>query len=138
MIKKIFAKQVISIMTFVFAFVVLYGIITVSATDVIDTEHLFGGGDVTELEIQTATGLGNEDPRTIIASVINVALGFLGIIAVLLILAGGFKWMTAAGNDEAISSAKNLMVAGVVGLIIVLSAFGIARFVVELQKHNNN
>jgi hypothetical protein len=81
--------------------------------------------------IKTATGLGEQDPRAIAASVINVLLGFLGIIAVVLIIAGGFMWMTAAGNDEKVGTARKIMTAGVIGLIIVLAAFGIAQFVVD-------
>ncbi|OGF41094.1 hypothetical protein A2477_00195 [Candidatus Falkowbacteria bacterium RIFOXYC2_FULL_47_12] len=88
-------------------------------------------GKVTQESIRTATGLGNQDPRTIAASVINIILGFLGIIAVVLIIAGGFMWMTAAGNDEKIGTARKIMTAGVIGLVIVLAAFGIARFVVN-------
>jgi len=39
--------------------------------------------------------------------------------------------MTAAGNDEKIGTARKIMTAGVIGLVIVLAAFGIARFVVD-------
>jgi len=63
--------------------------------------------------------------------VINIILGFLGIIAVVLILFGGFMWMTAAGSEEKIGTAKKIMSAGVIGLVIVLAAFGIARFVIS-------
>src|SRR3990167_8464142 len=87
------------------------------------------GGKKTE--IQTGTGLGDTDPRQIASKVINVILGFLGIIAVVLIVAGGFMWMTAAGNDEKIGTARKIMTAGAIGLVIVLAAFGIARFVVD-------
>ena len=75
------------------------------------------------------TGLGNRDPRQIVASIIQIALGFLGVIAVVIILIGGFKWMTAAGNEEAVSSAQKILVAGVIGLVIILAAWGIANFV---------
>ncbi|MDP3900420.1 MAG: pilin [bacterium] len=81
--------------------------------------------------VESTIGLGNEDPRAIAANVVNIVLGFLGIIAVVLILAGGFIWMTAAGNEDKVSAAKNLMASGLVGLIIVLAAFGIATFVVN-------
>jgi len=77
-----------------------------------------------------ATGLGDTDPREMAANVVNVILGFLGIIAVILILAGGFMWMTAAGNEDKVGTAKKVMTAGVVGLVIVLAAFGIAKFVI--------
>ena len=40
------------------------------------------------------------DLKEIIANIINIALGFLGVLAVIFILYGGFLWMTAAGNEE--------------------------------------
>ncbi|MFA5318648.1 MAG: pilin [Patescibacteria group bacterium] len=98
------------------------------------TGHWDGGntvGNGYQNEIGDPTGLGNSDPREIAARVINILLGFLGIIAVVLILVGGFMWMTAAGNDDKVATAKKVMVAGVIGLVIVLAAFGIARFVVN-------
>ena len=82
-------------------------------------------------EVENEIELGNTDPRTMIASIINVAMGFLGIIAVVIILAGGFKWMTAAGNEDKVSEAKKLLASGVIGLVIVLSAWAIAQFVVS-------
>jgi len=95
--------------------------------------HWEGGntsGDY-QANIGDPTGLGNSDPREIAAKVINIILGFLGIIAVVLILVGGFMWMTAAGNDDKVATAKNVMIAGVIGLVIVLAAFGIAKFVIS-------
>ncbi|MFA5318522.1 MAG: pilin [Patescibacteria group bacterium] len=88
-------------------------------------------GCLGESGTQNAIGLGSSDPREIAARVINILLGFLGIIAVVLILVGGFMWMTAAGNDDKVATAKKVMVAGVIGLVIVLAAFGIAKFVVS-------
>ncbi|MBI4811910.1 hypothetical protein HY798_00440 [Candidatus Falkowbacteria bacterium] len=84
-----------------------------------------------ESDIQSTIGLGDKDPRDIAASVINVALGFLGIVAVIIILLGGFKWMTAMGNDDKVGEAKKLIIAGVIGLVIILAAFGIATFVIN-------
>ena len=70
------------------------------------------------------------DLKTIIADVINIALGFLGIIAVIIILFAGFKWMTAAGNEEQVSSAKKMIVQAVIGLAIIFLAWAIANFVI--------
>src|SRR3989338_6829994 len=64
----------------------------------------------------TVTGLGTTDLRTIVFTVVNVILGFLSIIAVSGILYGGFKWMTAQGNEDQIDEAKKMIIAGVVGL----------------------
>ena len=77
------------------------------------------------------TGLGSKDPRAIAATVIKVMLGFLGIIAVIIIMLGGFKWMTAAGNDDQVGEARNLMGAGAVGLLIILASYGLAVFVLN-------
>ncbi len=88
--------------------------------------------------VGTETGLGQRDPREIAASVIKVILGFLGIIAVGLILLGGFKWMTAAGNEDKIDEAKKIISAGVVGLVIILAAYGIANFIINAALNATN
>ncbi len=81
-------------------------------------------------KIQQGIGLSDSDPRIIVAKIIRVTLGFLGIIAVVIVLVGGFKWMTAFGNEEKVTEARKLMFAGVIGLVIVLASFGIATFVI--------
>ncbi|MFH0854482.1 MAG: pilin [bacterium] len=81
------------------------------------------GNDMTEI------GMGNKDPREIIASIIKIVLGFLGIIAVVIILVGGFKWMTAGGNEDQVGEAKKWIYSGVVGLLIVLASYALANFV---------
>jgi len=78
-----------------------------------------------------ATGLGQGDLTTTIGSLIRVALGFLGVVAVVIILLGGFKWMTAGGSDEKVGEAKKLIIAGIIGLAIILSAYAIASFVIS-------
>ena len=72
-----------------------------------------------------------EDAHTTIGNLIRVFLGFLGIIAVVMVLLGGFKWMTASGNEDKVSEAKRLLIAGVIGLAIILSAFAITSFVID-------
>lgn len=82
-------------------------------------------------DVESALGLGTQDVRVTIARIINVFMGLLGIVAVVIILYGGFLWMTAAGNEDRVEKAKSLIVAGVIGLAIILSAYAIARFVVN-------
>jgi heme/copper-type cytochrome/quinol oxidase subunit 2 len=77
------------------------------------------------------TGLGQQDLKAGLGELINVALGFLGIVAVIIILFGGFKWMTAGGNDEKVGEAKRLIIAGIIGLAIILSAYAITTFVLQ-------
>lgn len=77
------------------------------------------------------TGLGTRDVRETIASIINVALSLLGIIVLVIIIYGGFLWMTAGGNDEKVGEAKKWIFGGIIGLVIILSAYAIASFVIS-------
>ncbi len=81
-----------------------------------------------------ASGLATTDIRTIIANIIRVALGLLGIGAVGLIMYAGYEWMTAGGNEEQIATAKKILTNATIGLIIILSAYSIVSFVItQLQ-----
>lgn len=112
--------MVLLIMTPVFAFVALP-----AHAAAIDP---FGGNGS---NINSNLGLGNKGPQEIAASVLNILMGFLGIVAVIIILMGGFKWMTAGGGEDKIAEAKKMITAGVIGLLIVLAAWGITIFVLN-------
>ncbi len=76
-----------------------------------------------------------EDPRDMAVIIIKYLITFLGLIAVGVILYGGFIWMTAAGNDDRLAKAKKIIVAGVIGLIIILAAFAIVNFIVTMTDN---
>ncbi|MFA6908511.1 MAG: pilin [Patescibacteria group bacterium] len=76
-------------------------------------------------------GLGTSDLETTVVRIIQWVLGLLGLIAVIMILIGGFQWMTAGGNEEKVASAKKIISAAVIGLIVVLLAWAIVIFVVN-------
>ncbi|MEI7452373.1 MAG: pilin [Candidatus Falkowbacteria bacterium] len=88
--------------------------------------------------IQNNIALGNRDPRTMIATLINTSLSILSIIAVVIILMGGFKWMTSMGNEDKVDEAKKLMGAGVIGLVIILAAWGISTFAMSSLLNATN
>lgn len=75
--------------------------------------------------------LGGEDIRLIIAKIIRIGLGLLGIIAVGLIMYAGFTWMTSGGNEEKIGTAKKTMINATIGLAIIMSAFAITQFILN-------
>lgn len=81
--------------------------------------------------VENNLNLGNRGLQETVAGVINVALSLLGIIAVVIILIGGFKWMTAGGSEDKVAEARKLIFAGIIGLAIIMSAWAIARFVIE-------
>jgi len=100
-----------------------------------DTYNNFGYGyvDGTAGVNGESIVLGNTDPRTMITKIINVALTLLGIVAVVIVLLGGFKWMTAGGNEDKVGEAKKILGAGIIGLVIILAAWGIAAFILNVM-----
>ncbi|MFA7287073.1 MAG: Ig-like domain-containing protein [Patescibacteria group bacterium] len=75
-------------------------------------------------------GLGAGDPRVLIARVIRVLLGFLGIIGVGVVLYAGYLWMTAGGNSDQVDTARQVLRNGLIGLIIIIMAFSIVSFLI--------
>lgn len=76
-------------------------------------------------------GLGNADVKDIVNNIITLLLGFLGLIAVIIILIGGFMWMTAGGNEEKVGKGRKYIINGIIGLVIVLAAYAIAAWVIS-------
>lgn len=82
-------------------------------------------------QVGEGIGLPNQDIRTTVAKIIRVALGLLGIVALGIILYAGYLYMTAGGNEDQIGTAKKWIRNGVIGLVIILSAYAIVSFVIN-------
>ena len=82
-------------------------------------------------EVGSVINLSATDPRVIAARIINIALGFLGMILLVLVLYAGFLWMTSGGEADKVSKAKKILISAAIGAVIVLSSWAIARFVLE-------
>lgn len=108
--------------------VVFFGFQAYAQTNTVGSNLLWG--NVSESQVQNILGLGDQDIRITIAKVIRVILGFLGIIAVVLIIYAGFVWMLSGGNEEKVSKAKTILKNAVIGLIIILASFGIVSFII--------
>jgi hypothetical protein len=83
------------------------------------------------LEFATATGLTTTDIRTVISRIINAFLGLLGLVMVTLIIYGGYTYMMARGRQEEVEKGKKIIVSAVIGLVIVLSSYAIASFILR-------
>lgn len=80
------------------------------------------------------TGLGKAEDKDLkgrMAQIINIVLGFLGIVAIIYIIRAGYGWMTAGGNEEDITKAKQTIKNAVIGLLVVLLSYIIVNFTVE-------
>jgi len=71
------------------------------------------------------------DISTRIGKIITAVISFVGVIFLILIVAGGLMWMTAGGSEEKIGKAKKLIVNATVGVIIIFLSYAIVYFVME-------
>lgn len=69
------------------------------------------------------------DIRIVIVRIINISLGFLGIIVVLFVLYGGFLWLTSGGDERKVETAKTVIKNSIIGLVIIILSFAITRFI---------
>lgn len=77
-----------------------------------------------------SAGLGAaKDPRQIVGEVIQIALGVTGSIFIVLILMAGYWYITARGDESKVEKATKTLRGAIVGLVVVLMAYSITRFV---------
>lgn len=85
-------------------------------------------GDLTSAAAQSAH-FGDMSLGDILALIIQIVLGFLGTVFIILMIISGFRWMTAAGNEEQVTKATDTIRAAVIGLILVMAAYAITYYV---------
>lgn len=77
------------------------------------------------------TGDASERVSTIIRLVINIFSLIVGVVAVIMIIIGGLKYITSGGDSGNVTGAKNTILYAVVGLIVVALAQILVRFVLQ-------
>jgi TRAP-type C4-dicarboxylate transport system permease small subunit len=65
----------------------------------------------------------NTSPDEAISCIYQTIVVVSGILALLMIVIGGFQWLTSAGNEQAIKGAKEKIFSAILGLVIVLMSY---------------
>ncbi|MDD4995083.1 MAG: pilin [Patescibacteria group bacterium] len=86
-----------------------------------------GAGTPPRLEFEPP--LGTTDVNELIGYIIRAVTGIVGSIALLMFVAGGFVWMTAAGNEERVKLGKNILIWSTLGLVVIFSAYAVTRYI---------
>ncbi|MFH1425912.1 MAG: MMCAP2_0565 family pilin-like conjugal transfer protein [Candidatus Kerfeldbacteria bacterium] len=72
--------------------------------------------------------LGNvTDPNEVIANVIRVFLGIVGIISLIIIVYGGFLLLTSGGSPERVKKGRDTLMWAAIGLVVVFASYGITE-----------
>ncbi|KAA0206835.1 hypothetical protein EDM68_00710 [Candidatus Uhrbacteria bacterium] len=74
---------------------------------------------------------GETDLLVIIGRIINIALGFVGIVLLVILLYAGYEWMTSGGDPAKVDSARTRIRNAVIGLVILTMSFAIVNFIMN-------
>jgi len=101
-----------------------------------DLRDAFGKGSPLEKAAGTDNGAGYNTtvtgPEGIISQVITTALTFVGVVFLGLAIYAGYNWMTAQGEEEKVTKAKDTLTAAIIGLVIVIAAYAISYYVIDV------
>lgn len=79
-------------------------------------------------------GGSNQNLPDIITTIINVMLFIAGALAVIMIIYGGIRYITAHGDEKQVKVAKDTIVYSVTGLIIAIIAYALVTFIFDRFK----
>ena len=88
---------------------------------------------------QGADSTGQQDSRSagdIAKDVVNIMFFIVGVMAVIMIIWGGIRYVLSAGNSATLTSAKNTIMYAVIGLIVAILAYTIVNFVINTVSGN--
>ena len=74
----------------------------------------------------------DDDTRTLVKTVINTLLYIIGILAVIMVVIGGFMYTLSTGDSANVTKAKNTIVYALVGLVVAFLAYAIVNWVVKV------
>ena len=98
-----------------------------AATKSCDAKQTAAGG------IESAKGDGVPDQLfgadSIFTTIVNTLLFVIGAVSVIMLIWGGIRYTTSAGNSSAVTSAKNTIMYAIIGLIIAFLAYAIINWV---------
>jgi TRAP-type C4-dicarboxylate transport system permease small subunit len=66
---------------------------------------------------------------------LSLVLALLGLVAVIMVVWGGFTWLTSGGDETKVESAKKIISAAVIGLIVVLLSWAIVLFATRTTQN---
>jgi len=89
-------------------------------------------GDISPTSVSSnCTNPSGKGVNGLIATLLNVLSIIAGVVAVIMLMIAGFKYITSQGDSAQLSSAKNALIYVIVGLIIVVASQAIVKFVLR-------
>ena len=70
---------------------------------------------------------GDGSLRSIVLKIVNFFLTFLGLLAVVMVIYGGFLYVSSAGNEENVGKAKKILLYAAIGIVIIIASFALVN-----------
>ena len=80
---------------------------------------------------------GTDKINSMITTIVNIFSLVVGVVAVIMIIVGGFRYITSGGDSNNVSGAKNTIIYAIIGLVIVALAQLIVKFVLNKVTTNS-
>jgi len=77
------------------------------------------------------SGAGWHDLPSAVRGILNIVFALAGIVAVVFLIIGGFRYVTSGGNAEASEGAKTTILNAIIGLVVIFLAFLLVNFVLS-------
>jgi amino acid transporter len=73
-------------------------------------------------------GLPETDFKQVVIQAIKLVLSLMTLVAIVLVVYGGFVWLTSAGDETKIENAKKIISAALIGLVVILLSWALVIF----------
>ncbi len=103
-------------------------ILMTSAVTSVSAQRILDPGTDQIAAVSSATN-GQGSLRELVKTIVNFFLTFLGLLAVIMIIYGGFLYVTAAGKEDKVETAKKIIMYSVIGILIIMLSFAIVSTV---------
>ena len=74
------------------------------------------------------------DPESLVKKFVNIFLFAVGALSVILLIWGGIRYTTSAGDSNKVQAAKNTVLYAIVGLVVAILAYAIVNMVIDKFK----
>jgi cytochrome bd-type quinol oxidase subunit 2 len=109
-------------LTALFASAYFFAAIPADATD-------YTGLEETAKEAKLKTR--ETDVNKLVGQIVRSLLSFVGVLLLVLFIYAGFLWMTAQGNEEQVTKAKNIIKGATIGAVLVFASYALTNFVLQ-------
>lgn len=129
-----FMKKYIYIINLAILIIIFFGVINCSQAAGLLNNEIKTKINTQGIQAGTYGGyetVGEGGILSVVQIIINAFLSIIGVLLLIYLLTAGYKWMTAHGEEEKVTEAKDTIKRAIVGVIIIVASYAISIFVMS-------